>query len=210
MRLEGVLVDLVPFDARFESRMVTWLNGPMGEWWGQVGLWSNAAQRRRNEEWAAQPESVRQRHLRFGILTKDKVPIGLFSLNQIDPVHRMAEVGAGIGEPAYWGGGFGSDAMLLITDYAFRWLDLRRLWLTTREDNIRARRQVEKCGYVFEGLRRFWVYYGGVYRNMAIYGLLREEWPGREALVEQLGLRERARARGYGEALPEHLSEERS
>jgi hypothetical protein len=45
---------------------------------------------------------------------------------------------------------------------------------------------------------------------MAMYGLLREEWPGREALVEQLGLREKARARGYGEALPEYLSEERS
>lgn len=111
--------------------------------------------------------------------------------------HRRAEVDAGIGDPDYWGGGYGSDAMLLITAYAFEWLDLRRLWLRTRDDNLRAQRQVEKCGFTREAVWRDLVHFGVRHHAMLSYGLLREEWPGRAALVERLGLAKKASALGY-------------
>lgn len=194
--LKGLLVDLVPFDSRFESRIREWINGPMRVWWSMDGLVSQAAHERFRAEWEAKPDSQRNRHIRFGVATKTQVPIGVFSLMRIDPVHRQAEVGAGIGDPQYWGGGFGSDAMLLVCEYAFRWLGLRRLWLITREDNVRARRQVEKCGYTLEGMRRDAEYYDGLYRHMIMYGLLREEWPGRDVLTRRLELHQKAKARG--------------
>ena len=195
--LEGVLVDLVPFDARFEAQMLAWLNGPLRVWWGMSGLISRAARERWLAEWATAPEGERARSIRFGMLTRDAVPIGTFLLADIDPVHRQAEVGAGIGDPAYWGGGFGSDGMLLVVDYAFEWLGLRRLWLGTRADNVRARRQVEKCGYTLEGMCRHQEFYDGQFYDMALYGLLREEWPGRPEMVARLGLRDKAKARGF-------------
>lgn len=194
--LEGLLVDLVPFGDAFIERELEWHNGPMREWWGLDGVMSRSRWEYRREQYQSEP-GFRDRFIRFGIRTKDGRPIGVFSLVGIDGVNRFAEVGAGIGDPDYWGGGFGSDAMLLVTSYAFDWLDLRRLWLRTRDDNIRAQRQVEKCGFTLEGAWRDAEYYGGQRHTMLVYGLLRQEWPGRAALVERLGLAEKARAHGY-------------
>ncbi len=188
--LQGVLVDLVPYGARFEAHEQEWMNGPLHEWWGMDALQTGAAIRARREE--RQSERDAGRRIQWGVTTKQGQPIGIFLLRDVQIYPRVAEVGAGIGDPAYWGGGYGSDAMLLIVEYAFEWLDLRRLFLTTRGDNVRAQRQVEKCGFTREGSRRLdrrssqgaWV--DGLY-----YGLLREEWPGRAVMVERLGLRER-------------------
>ncbi|MBI5960917.1 MAG: GNAT family N-acetyltransferase, partial [Chloroflexi bacterium] len=103
--------------------------------------------------------------------------------------------GAGIGDPAYWSGGYGSDCMLLIVQYAFDWLDLRRLFLTTRGDNFRAQRQIEKCGFRREAASRLKTLTSqGQYQDSLYYGLMRSEWPGREEMVERLKLREKAEA----------------
>ena len=191
--LQGVLVDLVPWSQAVEERMTDWVNGPLAEWWNEEPLVTRAVRRRETEEYLA-----REAHPTFfGMRAKDGKLIGVFGLMGVDPTHRYAEVGAGIGEPDYWGGGFGSDAMLLIVEYAFEWLDLRRLWLVTSGRNKRAQRQVEKCGFTLEVRLRQDEFYAGRYHNSVKYGLLREEWPGREAMVERLGLREKARARGY-------------
>ncbi len=186
--LQGILLDLVPYDERFRAQEVTWINGPMRAWWGMDGLLTRARNRRNHEE----PEAYRERNIQFGMLAKDGTPIGTFALMHIDACQRHAEVGAGIGDPAYWGGGYGSDAMLLIVEYAFEWLDLRRLYLTTMAHNVRAQQQVEKCGFRREGSRRHWQYLDGRRIDMLVYGLLRDEWPGRAALIEHLGLRDRA------------------
>ncbi len=194
--LEGVLVNLVPQGEPFLERRRDWVNGPMGDWWGMDHLLTRAANERWIREWFYD-ETQRPQRVTFGVEAKDGTPIGTFGLYQIQAAHRTAEVGAGIGEPAYWSGGYGSDAMLLIVEYAFRWLDMRRLWLTTMGTNARAQRQVEKCGFVREGARRSCVMTpDGKYIEFLFYGMMREEWPGREVMVERLGLRAKAAARG--------------
>lgn len=195
MKLEGLLVDLVPFTQPFLDQERDWLNGPMRYWWGQDGLITRAGQERRRERHQAEP-GARDRAVRFGMMTKDNTPIGIFVLANIDYYHRTAEVGAGIGEPDYWGGGYGSDAMLLIVEYAYDWLDLRRLWLTTMGTNYRAQHQVEKCGFIRETTwRDKLLTVDGKWIDFLVYGMMREEWPGREAMIERLGLRDKARAR---------------
>lgn len=194
--LYGLLLDLVPFMAEFKKCERDWMNGPMREWWGMDGLLSQAQYERNQAEWRENPDQGRS--VRFGMRAKDGTPIGVFGVFQIDYYHRTAEVGAGIGDPAYWGGGFGSDAMLLIVDYAFAWLDLRRLWLTTMGQNVRAQRQVEKCGFKWEASRREELLdRQGDWQDFLYYGMLRDEWPGRAVMIERLGLREKAHARGY-------------
>jgi RimJ/RimL family protein N-acetyltransferase len=93
-----------------------------------------------------------------------------------------------IGNPDYWGGGYGTDALLLLVDYAFDWLDLRRLWLVTMAPNARVIRQMEKVGFTLECQIRQGTLVDGVYHDVLLYGLLREEWPGRTAMIERLGL----------------------
>lgn len=197
MLLEGVLVDLFPFTERFQSHMRDWINGPMREWWNEDGLLTRSQWRRDLEEHRQRDQG---RAARFGMRAKDGELIGLFGLFNIDYHNRIAEVGAGIGNPDYWGGGFGSDAMLLVVQYGFDWLDLRRLYLDTFGHNLRAQRQVEKCGFTLEARQRVKMRdQSGVYRDWMNYGLLREEWPGYNVMVERLGLREKARERGYTE-----------
>ncbi len=194
--LQGVLVDLVPFDPELGKHIVAWINGPMSEWWGMDGLMAQAGHARWVEQQREQPEHERRRTVQFGICVKDGTPIGVFNLLHINEAHRHAEVGAGIGNPDYWGGGYGSDAMLLIVQYAFEWLDYHRLWLLTSGRNHRAQRQIEKCGWTLEGCRRQKEHMHGGYHDFVYYGLLQSEWPGYHVMVERLGLREKARERG--------------
>ena len=113
-------------------------------------------------------------------------------LTWVRPYHRLAMLGAKICDPAYWSGGYGTDALLLVVDYAFDWLDMHKLWLTTTSFNQRVMRQMEKVGFTLEGQVRLETLADGQWHDGPIYGLLREEWPGRAAKIEQLGLRVRA------------------
>ena len=125
----------------------------------------------------------------FGVQIKDGTPIGFFSLNWVVPFSRLAMLGARIGEPEYWGGGYGTDALTLLVDYAFDWLDMHKLWLGTTSYNARVQRQMEKVGFALEARARAEAYIDGAWYGGLLYGLLREEWPGRAAVIERIGLR---------------------
>jgi RimJ/RimL family protein N-acetyltransferase len=193
--LEGLLVDLVPYGDRYLEQEHRWHNSEAW-WWATAGdrePVSQSAIRRRHQERA---EWVEQHgpspSVWFGIQTKEGKPLGDIALGWVMPHYRLSMLGAGIGEPEYWGGGYGTDALLLIVDYAFDWLDLHKLWLGTMSCNVRVLRQMEKVGFVREAVRRQQWYGDGVWYDDVMFGLLREEWPGREAMIERLGLKARA------------------
>jgi RimJ/RimL family protein N-acetyltransferase len=190
MRLEGLLVDLVPFDAEFQKLEHTWRNNESNFWAG--GGDRNFESRQQVQQIMARRYGGDQtRHgsgVWFGMQTKDGVRIGGMGAPWGNPTHRWAMLGAKIGNPDYWGGGYGTDGLLLLVDYCFEWLDYRRLWLVTTSANVRVQRQMEKVGFTFEGAQRSGTVMDGVWHSWLAYGLLREEWPGRLALVERLGL----------------------
>ncbi|NDJ76437.1 MAG: GNAT family N-acetyltransferase [Chloroflexi bacterium] len=192
MKLEGLLVDLVPYDERFKKMDHQWLNSKatyflsMGEQWfaTQAGI------ERHYQEHAERLEREGSTtHVSFGVQTKDGTPLGFFSINWIAYPHRLANLGAMIGEPDYWGGGYGTDALLLLLDYAFAWLDMHKIWLMTMGTNARVKRQMEKVGFLLEAQPRQGTFADGEWLDALVYGLLRSGWPGREAVVETLGLR---------------------
>jgi RimJ/RimL family protein N-acetyltransferase len=193
MRLEGLLVDLVPYGDDFKKMEHRWNNSEAVFWAsvGDRGLVSKASIERRQQERAERAESGPHHSVWFGIRTKDGQPIGDMALNWVLPHHRLSMLGAMIGEPDYWGGGYGTDALLLIVDYAFNWLDFHKLWLATMAPNIRAQRNVEKVGFKLEARRREAIHADGEWVDDLLYGLLREEWPGREAMIARLGLKAR-------------------
>jgi RimJ/RimL family protein N-acetyltransferase len=73
---------------------------------------------------------------------------------RLSPLNRRADVGIGIFDRQRWGEGYGTEAMRLVLDYAFGELELNRVELTADEENTRAIRSYEKCGFVREGLLR--------------------------------------------------------
>lgn len=186
MLAEGELVDLVPYGKKFLDLEHRWFNSEGVFWWATGGHWFIT--RSILELDRAERESDPNPRLAFGLQTKDGTPIGLIGINTLPYDHRTALLTAFIGEPEYWGGGYGTDALLLLIEYIFDWLDARKVWLMTMSLNERVVRQMEKVGFVFEARRREATWAAGAWHDMLVYSLLREEWPGRAAMVERLGL----------------------
>jgi RimJ/RimL family protein N-acetyltransferase len=194
MELTGLLVDLVPYGDKFLAREHHWLNGPAVFYWAVGGRWIvpkteiKAMQQERRDE----RDQGDARQL-WGVQTKDGTPIGLFGVNWVFEPSRLASLTASIGEPDYWGGGYGTDALLLLVDHVFNWWDMRKAWLHTMGLNVRVQRQMHKVGFTLEGRARQATYADGAWVDILTYGLLRDEWLGYEALVEKLKLRDRSK-----------------
>lgn len=101
--------------------------------------------------------------------------IGHCSLNYISWVNRTAELGIYIGDPDHRGGGYGKDALRLLMDYAFKTLNLNRVWCEVFSNNA-AIEVYRKIGFVDEGKMRQHHFDDGEYLDSYILGLLREDW----------------------------------
>jgi RimJ/RimL family protein N-acetyltransferase len=85
---------------------------------------------------------------RFAIETHDGVQIGNCMYYDADFVKGQTELGILIGEPDYWGKGYGTEAVDLLLEHIFLETPLRRVYLHTLEWNLRAQRSFAKSGFV--------------------------------------------------------------
>jgi RimJ/RimL family protein N-acetyltransferase len=102
--------------------------------------------------------------------------IGQCALFQFDDVAHTCALGITIGDKAYWGRGYGTDAVRLLLDYAFRLRNIWRVYLTVNSTNERAIRAYRRCGFVEEGRLRAHVWSDGKYIDLVHMGILRDEW----------------------------------
>jgi RimJ/RimL family protein N-acetyltransferase len=105
--------------------------------------------------------------------------VGLVYLNDIDWFVRNAEFGILIGERSRQGRGLAKDALALVADYAFRTLNLNRLYLRVVSFNKRALRLYRSFGFVEEGVQRQHAFLRGCYYDVVLMGLLRREFEER-------------------------------
>ena len=121
----------------------------------------------------------------FTIVARPETVIGFIGYFNADRRIGTVEVGIGIGEKAYWGAGYGREAMRLLLAHLFTDLGFQRVELETWSGNERAIRSYASCGYQIEGRLRRAELVEGVYYETIIMGLLREEWqalqPSQEA-----------------------------
>lgn len=113
----------------------------------------------------------------FGIRPshEDKL-LGLIELDGIIWPHGTSALSIAIGEPTERGQGYGQEAMKLILDFAFRELNLHRVFLTVFSYNTTAIALYEKLGFTHEGTHRQHLQRDGQRFDMLLYGILREEW----------------------------------
>lgn len=90
--------------------------------------------------------------------------------------NQSAWLWLGIGEPDYRNRGYGTDAMRLLVNYAFRELGAYRIELGVFGFNMRAMRVYEKLGFVHEGAQREALYRDGQRFDLYAMSLLRPEW----------------------------------
>jgi RimJ/RimL family protein N-acetyltransferase len=101
--------------------------------------------------------------------------IGLCNLRDADLTDRRCELGIAIGDHDYWGKGYGREVIGLLLEYAFRHMNLNRVFLTTNSDNERAIRCYRACGFIEEGRLRQHVWIDGHYVDEIVMGVLRDD-----------------------------------
>lgn len=86
------------------------------------------------------------------------------------------EIGFGIPAASARGKGYAKEAVQLLVDYLFSGYPTERIAAFTDVENIPAQRVLEGSGFQREGLLRRAMFRDGIWRDIAIYGILRREW----------------------------------
>lgn len=105
-----------------------------------------------------------------------ETPIGIMSLISIDYKNRNAELIIDIGEPDYWGKGYGQEALQILLHYAFNELNLHRLSLRVFDFNERAIRLYSKIGFKQEGVMKEALFRNGAWHDIIHMGLMQSEY----------------------------------
>lgn len=95
-----------------------------------------------------------------------------------EAAHDRAEIGYWLGVP-YWGRGYMSEAARRVTAFGFAELGLHRVQATCLPRNPASARVMEHLGMRREGLLRGYVRKDGVYEDLLMYAILRDEWEER-------------------------------
>jgi RimJ/RimL family protein N-acetyltransferase len=119
---------------------------------------------------------VTDRYLHLVIEAGDTL-IGQVSLkNDENLPSRTATFGIFIGDRAYLGQGYGTEATIVLLNYAFSVLGYHKVNLDLFEYNAPARALYEKLGFVHEGRRRENHWSRGRFWDEILMGVTAEEW----------------------------------
>jgi len=120
-------------------------------------------------------EAVRGRAANFAVRLADGGHlIGCAGLRDIDPEHRQAELGFWIGHE-YWGQGYAREAAGAVIRYGFEVLDLNRIYAHHMARNPAAGRVLLHLGMRREGVMRQRVRKWGVFEDVVLYAILRDD-----------------------------------
>jgi ribosomal-protein-alanine N-acetyltransferase len=112
----------------------------------------------------------------FGITTRaDGQLIGAVGLREIDTQHSRAEMGFWIGVEQ-WGNGYATEAAKGVVCYGFQELKLNRIHAHHMVRNAASGRVLEKIGMKQEGLLRQAVRKWGVFEDVVLMAILRDDW----------------------------------
>lgn len=114
----------------------------------------------------------------WAIAGRDDRCAGHVGLYKIDHRVGQAEFAILLGERGAWGRGVGTKCTRFAVEYAFRQLNLRRVYLDVLATNPRAQHVYEKLGFVVEGRRRQAQFKNGQYVDVVEMAVLRDEYRG--------------------------------
>jgi RimJ/RimL family protein N-acetyltransferase len=136
--LIGERVYLRPIERDDAPRIVPWLNNQQV---AQYLRWHKPLGLRTEEEFIDALYRPNAAITALGIVLKDGDRlIGVIGFQDVDERCRNASVGITIGEAEEWSKGYGTEALGLLVAYLFDTLNLHRVWLHVREDNLRGLR----------------------------------------------------------------------
>jgi ribosomal-protein-alanine N-acetyltransferase len=104
--------------------------------------------------------------------------VGVCGLVNWEAEHARAEIGFVLSRE-YWGHGFMPEAVRAMFRFGFERMNLNRIEARCIAENAASARVMEKAGMVYEGMLHQREYIKGAYRDIKLYAILREGFPGR-------------------------------
>jgi len=112
----------------------------------------------------------------FGIEPKsEKRVCGILEVRDIESENSQAELSFWIAQD-FWGQGYMSEALKPVVDFGFNELKLNRLYAYHIVRNPGSGNVLQKNGFVQEGVLRQRVRKWGVFEDVALWAMLREDW----------------------------------
>jgi ribosomal-protein-alanine N-acetyltransferase len=151
---KGEHVILRPFNRIDVPTLCRWMNDPEVTKYlmrplpiteNEEGEWVNDLPKRKNDVVLGIVETVSSKL------------IGSIGLHGINWQHRTATTGTVLGEKEYWGKGLGTEAKMLLLDFAFNTFDLHCVLSKILATNGRSIAYGKKCGYEEVGRIPNWI-----------------------------------------------------
>ena len=130
------------------------------------------------KEWL-EKSSMDSKARTFDIVTLDENKlIGTLGLEKFNWIERSAILGIFIGDKDYRSNGYGTEAIQLLLEYGFRYLNLHSIRLTLLSVNERAHKKKKKCGFKDVGKLREKIFLNGKRHDELIMDILENEFNG--------------------------------
>jgi len=129
------------------------------------------------EEWIKSHEADYRKKtgIHFAITLESTAElIGAIGLMDIEQAHFRAEMGYWITKE-FWNQGFATEAARAVVNYAFKDLNLERLFAQHFERNPASGKVLKKIGMKKEGILRSHIKKWGKYEDIVVYGILRSD-----------------------------------
>jgi ribosomal-protein-alanine N-acetyltransferase len=99
--------------------------------------------------------------------------IGYLHIQNVNAVHRSADIGIRIGEEKHRGQGLGREALVLGLDYCWQHLNLERVALIVFRNNTRAIKAYKAAGFKREGLLKRLFFVDGAWVDVLLMAAFR-------------------------------------
>lgn len=110
-------------------------------------------------------------------LNNNKI-IGTLGLEHINWIERSAVLGIFIGDKDFRNNGYGTEAIRLLLEYGFKYLNLHSIRLDLLAVNERAHKCYLKCGFKDTGCSREEIFINGKYYDKLHMDILENEFKG--------------------------------
>ena len=109
---------------------------------------------------------------------KDNKLIGTIGLEHFNWIARSAVLGIFIGDKDFRNNGYGTEAIKLLLEYGFKYLNLYSIRLDLLSINERAHKCYLKCGFKDTGCSREQIFLNGKYYDKLHMDILENEFKG--------------------------------
>ena len=109
---------------------------------------------------------------RFLICDIKNTPVGMIDLFNFNPQHQRVGIGILITSENQ-NKGYGSEALEMMIDYAFTYLNVHQIFANITSDNINSIRLFEKLNFKKIGIKKDWVNSNATFKDEILYQLIK-------------------------------------